>query len=434
MTDDSLQDVLKKAWCGGRKGHLSALSEARAWALREVWQDDGKTDYGMCTYIAGKVKKIGGGNPTRSAMRQFFEKLDEDPDWYPGKNLQETFGPPSVITPRNQAIVARSAMAMKERGEEPTYPALVANNQKQLLNPETGEVVGKKRVYAILEERCFDDPTNPEDTWVNRARLSKTALTDDAKRRRLDWAVDLQSENHRPSFFFNNLVWTDICNTILARTEKRHKDMTLARKGKKGWGSQNSKMDSKDLRGKRESLKQKSHDSIRVYWAPILTRGKLHISLLGEDFPGETPEGAAMLVAKVRAALNVRFQGSNPPEILFTDRGQGFYHINGGKIRNEYKAALREHGLRAYYGDDASVQPGSLQEVMLHETSVAWIRRREAVTQNRQPWTETVAEFGARLRGICDHINTHFDVEGLCNGLPKRLELLIDAEGDRISK
>ena len=70
---------------------------------------------------------------------------------------------------------------MKERGEEPTYPALVANNQKQLLNPETGEVVGKKRVYAILEERCFDDPTNPEDTWVNRARLSKTALTDDAK-------------------------------------------------------------------------------------------------------------------------------------------------------------------------------------------------------------------------------------------------------------
>ena len=41
----------------------------------------------------------------------------------------------------------------------------------------------------------------------------------------------------------------------------------------------------------------------------MLTRGKLHVELLGDNFPGETQEGAAMLVARVRAALNVRFQG-----------------------------------------------------------------------------------------------------------------------------
>ena len=165
--DDSLQDLLKKAWHGGRKGHLSPLSEARAWALREIWRDAGKPDYGMLTYIAGKVRKQGGGNPTHSAMSQFFAKVDADPQWFPGKSLQEQFGPPSVITPRNQAIVARSAMAMKARGEEPTYSALVANNPEQLLNPQTGQAVGKKRVYAMLEERCYDDPTDPEDTWVN---------------------------------------------------------------------------------------------------------------------------------------------------------------------------------------------------------------------------------------------------------------------------
>ena len=183
--------------------------------------------------------------------------------------------------------------------------ALVANNPQQLLNPHTGEAVGKKRVYAILEERCYDDPTDPEDTWVNRARLSKTALSDLAKRRRLEWAVDLQSRNHRPSYFFKKLVWTDICNTILPRTEKRHKDMVLARKAKKGWGSQNTPLDSKDLVGNKSTLKQKSHDSVRVYWAPILAMGKFHITALGEDFPGETPAGAAILVAKVRAALNL---------------------------------------------------------------------------------------------------------------------------------
>ena len=49
---------------------------------------------------------------------------------------------------------------------------------------------------------------------------------------------------------------------------------------------------------------------------------------------------------------------------------------------------------------------------------------REAVTQKRQPWTETVEEFGARLQDICDHINTHFDVEGLCEGLPSRVQNL----------
>ncbi len=145
-------------------------------------------------------------------------------------------------------------------------------------------------------------------------------------------------------------------------------------------------------------------------------------------------EGAAIFVAKVRTALNIRFQGSEPPSILFTDRGQGFYHINGGRITTEYKAALREHGLKAFYGDDASRQPGNLQEVMLHETSVAWIRRRETVTQIRQPWTETVEQFGVRMRGIVQHINANHDVENLCRELPDRIEEVIDAEGGRISK
>ena len=46
----------------------------------------------------------------------------------------------------------------------------------------------------------------------------------------------------------------------------------------------------------------------------------LHIEFLGDDFPGETPAGAAEMVARFRAALNIRFQGSAPPKVLFTDR------------------------------------------------------------------------------------------------------------------
>ena len=93
---------------------------------------------------------------------------------------------------------------------------------------------------------------------------------------------------------------------------------------------------------------------------------------------------------------------------------------------------MESNELRAYDGDDARVQPGNLQEVLLHETAVAWIRRREETTRPREPWKETLEEFGARLRGVCQDINDSCDVEGLCRALPKRLQELVDKDGDRI--
>jgi len=74
----SQQELLRQAWLGGRVGSLSALSEARAWALREVWRESGKSDHGMLSFIARKVKKVGvgrrvGGAPNHSAISQLFE-------------------------------------------------------------------------------------------------------------------------------------------------------------------------------------------------------------------------------------------------------------------------------------------------------------------------------------------------------------------------
>ena len=79
-------------------------------------------------------------------------------------------------------------------------------------------------------------------------------------------------------------------------------------------------------------------------------------------------------------------------------------------------------------------QPGNLQDLMLHETAVAWVRNREKVTQPEEPWTETVQEFAARLRGISAYSNQHYDVDGLCRELPMRLQKLKDNAGDRIKK
>ena len=106
----------------------------------------------MLQYIAGKLVKIGPEGsepeqPTKQAVQLFFQKVDTDPDWYPGKSTQQKHGPSPAINATNQSIVARSAMAMKNRGEEVTFPKFVAANPKAPQNPET-EVPVVKKVFT----------------------------------------------------------------------------------------------------------------------------------------------------------------------------------------------------------------------------------------------------------------------------------------------
>ena len=104
-------------------------------------------------------------------------------------------------------------------------------------------------------------------------------------------------------------------------------------------------------KGDNTTLKQNSWDTVRVWWAPILSRGKLHIEILGPDFPGDTPEGASILVPKVRGSVNIRFHGDKP-DVVFTDRGRGFFAIKSGKITKKYKEALEANGFTAFMGQE----------------------------------------------------------------------------------
>ena len=157
------------------------------------------------------------------------------------------------------------------------------------------------------------------------------------------------------------------------------------------------------------------------------------MEMFDDSFPGETPEGARLLVGKVRSALNVRFQAATTaPDILFTDRGRGFYFPNSGAITQDYKEALAENGLKAFFGDNAVAQPGSMQDFLLHETAVSWLRHRLAQSTPKKCWEETRQAYGQRLKRCCEDINNDLDVDGLSRGMPKRLKLLQDGEGDRL--
>ena len=52
----------------------------------------------MKTYIAGKLKKQGGGQPSSEAARRFFERVDADTDWFPGKANYDNVGGKTLMT------------------------------------------------------------------------------------------------------------------------------------------------------------------------------------------------------------------------------------------------------------------------------------------------------------------------------------------------
>ena len=83
-------------------------------------------------------------------------------------------------------------------------------------------------------------------------------------------------------------------------------------------------------------------------------------------------------------------------------------------------------------GDNARAQPGSMQDVLLHDTAVSWMRTRLGRTIPTKCWEETPEQYGRRLKRCCDEVNEDCDVEGLCNGLPKRMRLLQDNGGNRL--
>ena len=425
------QEALRALWLSGATGKLSAMSQMKAWALREAWRATHDTTYGMLVFVAKHVEKVGGGRPTTGSLMEFFAKVDNDPEWLPGKHSDAPRGPLPVLRGAKKAAIARSAMAMKGAGTEPTYKLLVAKCPEAVKNPHTGEAVDKKRVYDVLRESCYDE--DPAEPWRHKRRLSRTAYTGEMMEKRLAWAVWMQSLRHRSAWLVKALIWTDICNSILPRTEKKATEQVLALKGGKGWMSNGSEEFSSNLRGRKEVLKQNSWDTERVWWFPALIRGKLHLELLPASFPGETPAGAAALVAALRAAVNVRVH-ANRPKTLFVDRGRGFYHTGTGGITTEFAGALREHGFCAFMGSSAIRQPGFLADVLLHETAVAWVRRLLATSTPPAPWLETREAFGGRLREVARRVNEQHNVAGLCHELPTRLSEVVLKEGDRLRK
>ena len=107
--------------------------------------------------------------PSREALLRFFNKIDDDDEWFPGKANYDNVGAPSAMTGQQRASLARCAMTMKQNGTEPTYGKVVAACPKAALNPTTKRPFSKFSIYAVMSEDCYDD--DPCLPWEHKARF-----------------------------------------------------------------------------------------------------------------------------------------------------------------------------------------------------------------------------------------------------------------------
>ena len=132
--------------------------------------------------------------------------------------------------------------------------------------------------------------------------------------------------------------------------------------------------------------------------------------------------------------LNMLGPRARLPRTVFTDRGTGMYNPQGLAVR-AYANAIEQAGFKLYWGRDAQKQSPDMGDVLLHETAVAWFRKRMRTERPEVlPWEETQDMWVKRARRAVAAINQEYDVAGLCREFPERLQDLVDGGGERLRK
>ena len=93
----------------------------------------------------------------------------------------------------------------------------------------------------MFREEIYDDPNDPDDKWDHRARLSRAPLEAGQIFKRFNWGKYMKDEvRHTDEWFYNSLIWCDLCSSIIPRTLKKATEQKQAREGGRGWGSKAS--------------------------------------------------------------------------------------------------------------------------------------------------------------------------------------------------
>lgn len=251
---------------------------------------------------------------------------------------------------------------------------------------------------------------------------------------RLAMCKEILRGGHAPAFWSSRTVWFDPCSSILPGSEQQYEQMQQALRGNKRYQSDDAKAYSRNLRGRVTATKQRTWSGTKVNWFVVLARGKVHVEVMPEDWE-LTGAGLAQFVHRLPGILRKMLGPGAPlPRNLFTDRGTGLYSSQGFVV-GKYESAVRQEGFSLYWGPDASAQAPDMGDLLLHETAVAWLRRRlRSEKPAVRPWEGTCEQWTERVRKVVRGINADYDVRGLCNEFPGRLAECVAKRGDRLRK
>ena len=224
------------------------------------------------------------------------------------------------------------------------FDSLAARCPAAVVNPDTGKPVDKKLVYTVLKTDCYD--RNPEEPWVCEPVYTRRFLPEDLMEQRLHWAKRLLQEGYTGGWFYRHVVWVDLCHTIIPGDEKKALAQTLARENHSRWYSRDAKGDNCNLSAPKHALTQCAFRDEKVWWGFVVFRGKVHVEVFDDDFPGENSKGAKILGQKLEGIVALRTPRSSlqKPKVVFSDRGRGFYNPQG-YITKKWADALQEGGI-----------------------------------------------------------------------------------------
>ena len=169
-------------------------------------------------------------------------------------------------------------------------------------------------------------------------------------------------------------------------------------------------------------------------WFVVVARGVVHVEVMPEDWTLDGMGLAAFVQRLPGILLKMLGPETRLPRMLFTDRGTGMYNP-AGKIVAKYRQAVKDAGFHVFWGDDASQQSPDMGDLLLHETAVAWFRKKMRKEKPVVlPWDETQQQWTQRARQVVQYINENYNVRGLCAEFPQRLEQTLASQGERLRK
>ena len=254
----------KEFWTGGRKGTLSALSQAQVWALTKVNE---KHNLGLTLDDIAKSEAV----------------FANDKEWHPGKSMEEREGQgrKRKFTDHMRLCVKKSAEGLKlGKGIEPTVNLVRQRCTKATVNPDTGEYFDKKIILDVFKNDCYDKGARLP--WGQLSPVSQSALSPTQVQKRFEYAKAEVAKDLSDQWYYEHCVWFDPNYTILTQGPRAVFDENQAAKGKhkKRWISPDKRYSSRNMRATPFARKQKRRGGRKVWWFTVLPPGVTHFEVM----------------------------------------------------------------------------------------------------------------------------------------------------------